>query len=77
MDTNKAAVFHVLADSAYGGQNVLCELPKNCDLTSRMLMNERLYGAPPQRKPGTHGRPRNAAHCCPRPKPRWAGERGV
>ena len=31
--------FHVLADSAYGGQSVLNELPKNCELTSRLLMN--------------------------------------
>jgi DDE superfamily endonuclease len=50
--------FHVVADSAYGGQSVLCFLPKNCDLTSRLVKDARLYGAPPQRKPGTNGRPR-------------------
>ena len=50
--------FHVVADSAYGGQSVLNHLPKNCDLTSRLLMDARLYDAPPERKPGTNGRPR-------------------
>lgn len=50
--------FHLLADSAYGGQSVLCHLPANCDLTSRLVMNARLYGAPPPRKPGAKGRPR-------------------
>jgi hypothetical protein len=34
--------FHVLAHRAYGGQSVLGELPKNCELTSRLLMNARL-----------------------------------
>lgn len=60
--------FHVLADSGYGGQSVLCELPKNCDLTSRVLMNARLYGAPPERKPGTHGRPRKRGTLLPTPE---------
>ena len=44
----KSRRFHVLADSAYGGQSVLCELPKNCDLTSRLLMNARLYVMDPK-----------------------------
>ena len=38
--------FHVVADSAYGGQSVLCHLPTNCDLTSRLLKDARLYAAP-------------------------------
>lgn len=50
--------FHVVADSAYGGQSVLCHLPTNCDLTSRLLKDARLYAAAPARKPGTNGRPR-------------------
>jgi hypothetical protein len=50
--------FHVVADSAYGGKSVLCHLPTNCDLTSRLLKNARLYAAPPERKAGTNGRPR-------------------
>ena len=50
--------FHVVADSAYGGQSVLAHLPENCDLTSRLDLNARLYDPPPVRKPGTNGRPR-------------------
>lgn len=49
---------HVVGDSAYGGQSVLAQLPTNCDLTSRLDLNARLYDAPPVRKPGTNGRPR-------------------
>ena len=33
--------FQVVADSAYGGQSVLCHLPTNCDLTSRLLKDAR------------------------------------
>jgi hypothetical protein len=54
----KTRRFHVMADSTYGGQSVLCHLPGNCDLTSRLLKDARLYDAPPERKPGTQGRPR-------------------
>jgi hypothetical protein len=50
--------FHVVADSTYGGQSVLGDLPENCDLTSRLDLDARLYEAPPQRQPGTNGRPR-------------------
>ena len=50
--------FHVVADSAYGGQSVLAHLPENCDLTSRLGLDARLYDPPPVRKPGTNGRPR-------------------
>lgn len=50
--------FHVVADSAYGGQSVLAHLPENCDLTSRLVLDARLYDPPPVRKPGTNGRPR-------------------
>jgi hypothetical protein len=49
--------FHVLADSAYGGASVLQNLPDNCDLTSRLGQNARLYDAPPTRT-GKRGRPR-------------------
>ena len=59
--------FHVVADSAYGGQSVLCELPTNCDLTSRLLKNARLYDAPPERKAGTNGRPRKRGNLLPTP----------
>jgi hypothetical protein len=60
--------FHVVADSAYGGQSVLGHLPKNCDLTSRLPMDARLYEAPPPRKPGTHGRPRRRGRRLPTPQ---------
>jgi len=50
--------FHAVADSAYGGRNVLARLPANCDLTSRLLLTARLYDARPERLPGTNGRPR-------------------
>ncbi len=38
--------FHAIGDSAYGGKSVLLELPGNCDLTSRLKMDARLYDAP-------------------------------
>ena len=50
--------FHVVADNAYGGRNVLARLPVNCDLTSRLLLAARLHDAKPERLPGTNGRPR-------------------
>mgnify|MGYP003656679456 CR=1 FL=1 len=50
--------FHAIADSAYGGQSVLNHLPANCDLTSRLVLDARLYDAAPTRKPGQMGRPR-------------------
>lgn len=60
--------FHLIADSAYGGQSVLCELPSNCDLTSRLRMDARLYDAAPSRKPGTNGRPRKRGQQLPTPE---------
>lgn len=56
--TEKDRRFHLIGDSAYGGQNVLSALPENCDLTSRLVLDARLYDRPPQRKPGQNGRPR-------------------
>jgi hypothetical protein len=60
--------FHAIADSAYGGQSVLCRLPANCDLTSRLLLNARLYDAAPERKSGTNGRPRKRGDLLPTPQ---------
>jgi hypothetical protein len=54
----KTRRFHVIADSAYGGQSVLNHLPTNCDLTSRLLMKARLFGPRPERVAGAKGRPR-------------------
>jgi hypothetical protein len=60
--------FHVVADSAYGGQSVLGYLPKNCDLTSRLRIDARLYDALPTRKPGKKGRPRRRGDQLPTPE---------
>lgn len=58
--------FHVLADSAYGGASVLLKLPGNCDLTSRLGQNARLYDAPPP-PTGKRGRPRKRGDKLPTP----------
>jgi hypothetical protein len=60
--------FHAIADSAYGGKSVLLELPDNCDLTSRLDLDARLYEAPPARKPGSNGRPRRRGKRLPTPR---------
>jgi hypothetical protein len=60
--------FHVVGDSAYGGQNVLKHLPPNCNLTSRLDLDARLYEAPPQRKAGQNGRPRKRGKRLPTPR---------
>jgi hypothetical protein len=58
--------FHVVADSAYGGASVLSNLPANCDLTSRLGQDARLYDAPPERT-GNRGRPRVRGDKLPTP----------
>lgn len=60
--------FHVVADSAYGGQSVLNKLPANCELTSRLLLDARLHDAPPARQPGQIGRPRRRGPRLPSPR---------
>jgi hypothetical protein len=65
--------FHALADSAYGGQSVLCHLPTNCDLTSRLVKDARLYRPRPERKRGTNGRPRKRGDRLPTPQQMLAG----
>jgi hypothetical protein len=60
--------FHAVADSAYGGQSVLLNLPANCDLTSRLDLDARLYEAAPGRQPGTNGRPRRRGRRLPSPR---------
>jgi hypothetical protein len=69
----KTRRFHVVADSAYGGKSVLCHLPENCDLTSRLVKDARLHDAPPPRKPGTKGRPRKRGKRLPTPRQMLAG----
>jgi len=63
----KSKRFHAVADSAYGGQSVLCALPENCDLTSRLVKDARLYDALPERQAGTNGRPRKRGGLLPTP----------
>jgi hypothetical protein len=61
--------FHAVADSAYGGKSVLLKLPPNCGLTSRLLMNARIYDAPPARRTGPKGgRPRKRGTRMPTPE---------
>ena len=59
--------FHAVGDSAYGGQSVLGKLPANCDLTSRAVLNARLYD-PPAASKGGRGRPRRRGRQLPTPK---------
>jgi len=59
--------FNAVADSTYGGHSVLAHLPDNCDLTSRMLLNARLYDAPPAAT-GKRGRPRKRGPQLPTPE---------
>jgi hypothetical protein len=42
----KDSRFHPVGDSAYGGQSVLCNLPEDCGLTSRLPPTAKL-GEPP------------------------------
>ena len=65
--------FHAVGDSAYGGQSVLGNLPSNCDLTSRLDLDARLYDAPPPRKPRQQGRTRKRGRKLPTPKKMLAG----
>jgi len=60
--------FHAIVDSAYGGKSVLGRLPANCDLTSRLVCDARLYEAPPARKAGQRGRSRVRGDKLPTPK---------
>jgi len=63
----KNRCFHAVADSAYGGHSVLGNLPDNCDLTSRLRLDARLYDAPPVRT-GKRGRPRKRGSQLPTPE---------
>jgi hypothetical protein len=60
--------FHAAGDSAYGGKSVLLNLPGNCDLTSRLKMDARLYDAPPRRRSRKGGRPRKRGQRLPTPR---------
>jgi len=61
--------FHAVGDSTYGGKSVLCKLPDNCGLTSRLAMDARLYDTPtPRGKSCKGGRPRKRGTRLPTPK---------
>jgi SRSO17 transposase len=67
--------FNTVADSAYGGQNVLRNLPANCDLTSRLTLDARLYDAPaPPRNSRKGGRPRKRGTRLPTPQQMLKGK---
>lgn len=61
--------FRLVADAAYGGESVLCHLPVNCDLTSRLHLDARLH-APVDRskKNSKGGRPRKRGVRLPTPR---------
>jgi hypothetical protein len=61
--------FHAVGDSAYGGKSVLCKLPRNCGLSSRLALDARLYDAPPLKgKSRKGGRPRKRGARLPTPE---------
>jgi DDE superfamily endonuclease len=47
--------FHLLADSAYAGQDTLKALPPNCDLTARWITNAVLHAPAAPKPPGRKG----------------------
>lgn len=65
--SRKSRRFHVVADSAYGGWSVLSQLPDNCDLTSRLVLDARLHAEPPAHR-GGRGRPRKRGERLPTPQ---------
>ena len=69
----KTKGFHAIVDSTYGGKSVLAHLPENCDLTSRLVKDARLFDAPPDRKPGQRGRSRVRGSKLPTPQEMLAG----
>jgi hypothetical protein len=59
--------FHLLADSAYAGQDTLKGLPANCDLTARWPVNAVLHEPPPPRAgPASAAATGCAGRGCPR-----------
>ncbi len=58
--------FHLLGDAAYSGWTLRDGLPSNCELTSYLRLDARLYAPPPPRVPGK-GRPRKRGERLPTP----------
>jgi hypothetical protein len=65
--------FHAVGDSAYGGKSVLLHLPANCDLTSRLTLDARLYDAPLAVRNRKCGRPRKRGERLPTPERMLSG----
>src|SRR5205823_3134026 len=66
--------FHAIGDATYGGKSVLCKLPGNCGLSSRLKMDARLYDAPLGRTQSRKGgRPRKRGTRLPTPQQMLAG----
>lgn len=60
--------FLLVGDSSYGGGSVLKNLPANFELSSRIVMDARLYASPVPRNAGCMGRPRRKGKRLPNPK---------
>jgi hypothetical protein len=60
--------FHLLVDSAYGGQDTLAMLPANCDLTARWILNARLCRPAEPKAPGKKGPQRRRGAALPSPR---------
>ena len=58
--------FHLLGDSAYGGRGLRDGLPSNCDLTSALRLDARLYDVP--EKQTGRGRRRRRGERLPSPQ---------
>ena len=46
----------------------VCQLPTNCELTSRLVMDARLHALAAPRQPGAKGRPRKRGERLPTPE---------
>jgi len=49
--------FHLTADAAYSGMEMIKKLPPNCDLTGKLKAGVVFHRDPPQRRVGKRGRP--------------------
>ena len=64
--TQNLRKFHLLGDSAYGGRGMRDGLPENCDLTSVLRLDARLYDAPEEQT--GRGRRRRRGRRLPSPQ---------
>jgi hypothetical protein len=66
---------YVVADSLYAGRTMLEGRPANVHLISRLRMDAALWTHPPERRPGTLGRPRRRGERLPTPQALAAARR--